>query len=90
VAAKKKLAERAPWMLSAGCRGMDPDLMHPDPDDTWANRRAVAVCEGCEVKLVCRAWAFEHKERQGVWGGLTENQRRGVLRRRARSRRMAG
>lgn len=69
---------RADWVAHAKCREMDPDELFV----TGAEQRRVAsVCEGCPVLLRCRAEALDHQMEFGVWGGLTERQRRAVLRR---------
>ena len=56
------------------------------PDDLFvqgaAQRSARAVCSGCVVKLECLADALDHRVEFGVWGGMTERERRALLRRR--------
>jgi WhiB family redox-sensing transcriptional regulator len=73
------------WTDRAACLDVDPDLFFSrDPDDI---DEATAVCSGCDVRTDCLTWAIEHNETAGVWGGLTEDQRRSWRRLDARSRR---
>lgn len=83
----------------AACRDVDPELMQParparlvDGSPGWAEQehRAKQVCDSCPAVVECRAWALEHNERYGVWGGLTERERiniREAARQRVRRRR---
>jgi len=57
---------------------MDPELFHPDRGES--SDEAKAVCAGCPVQLRCRWFALSHLEKFGVWGGLSERQRRQVRR----------
>ena len=53
----------------------------PDPDDAKVAEmveRAKSVCAGCPVLAPCRRWALAHPAERGVWGGLTEGERRRV------------
>lgn len=71
----------------AACAEIGGDFWFPDPGDPDHNsRRAIAVCRRCEVIDQCGTWAIENGEPFGVWGGMTERQRRkfsGIRRRRA-------
>lgn len=73
------------WQDRAACRGHDTDLFY-DCEEI-AVRRALALCDRCEVRDPCRAQALDHRERFGVWGGTTETERRRVYRREGRERR---
>ena len=68
------------WQDSALCAQADPDAWFPErPNPEGVNRavrQAKAVCAACEVRAECLAYALEHNERHGVWGGLTEHERR--------------
>lgn len=66
------------WTLDARCRGLE-DALFPDGKD---QKRARAVCTGCPVRAHCLAEALDHKIEWGVWGGLTERERRQLLRQR--------
>jgi WhiB family redox-sensing transcriptional regulator len=48
---------------------------------------AKVVCRRCEVAHTCLSWAMESAKDSGVWGGLSEDERRALKRRRARARR---
>lgn len=73
------MAEADDWSDRARCRGTDPDQFFVR--GAAQARRAIAVCSGCEVKEQCLGYALEHAIDFGVWGGLTERQRRAYQRR---------
>lgn len=67
------------WQLQAACRGIDPELFHPGPGESPAP--AQAVCARCPVRAECGDWAlFGGVEHHGIWGGLTERDRRRIRR----------
>ena len=66
------------WTLKARCRGMQ-DLLFPEGAD---QKRARAVCMGCSVRSQCLAEALDNRFEWGVWGGMTERERRELLRQR--------
>jgi WhiB family redox-sensing transcriptional regulator len=73
------------WMLSAACRGRTDLFFAPDGSETRAERRyresqAKTVCFDCVVRVECLSEALESDERFGIWGGLTERERRSVRR----------
>ncbi|AWB81077.1 WhiB family transcriptional regulator [Corynebacterium yudongzhengii] len=69
---------RSQWVTRAHCRGGDPDVLFV----RGAEQRGVAatVCRRCPVKTQCLADALDNRVEFGVWGGLTERQRRALLR----------
>lgn len=67
------------WTTSAACRGMDPDELFVQGA---AQNRAKTVCAGCPVRTECLADALDNRVEFGVWGGMTERERRALLRRR--------
>jgi WhiB family redox-sensing transcriptional regulator len=67
------------WTARAACRGSDPDALFVQGA---AQNRAKAVCFGCPVRAECLADALDNRVEFGVWGGLTERERRALLRRR--------
>ena len=77
------LAQR--WQERANCLGVDPDLFFPERGAS--TREAKAVCRGCEVRVDCLEYALAHGEKFGIWGGLSERERRRVRRQRALERR---
>lgn len=71
------------WRQHAACRGLDPEIFYPGDDDEA--ERAKAVCNQCSVRDVCLEHALGSREREGVWGGATERERRRIIRQRRRS-----
>jgi WhiB family redox-sensing transcriptional regulator len=73
------------WHMDAACRRMDTTLFYSPEGERGAQRarREVAakrVCGSCKVLEVCAAYAIATREPYGTWGGLSENDRREVLR----------
>ena len=60
---------------AAACRRCDPDLFHPYPKDLRAIDAARAICAGCEIRLDCLALALDTPDAQGIWGGMTKQER---------------
>lgn len=73
--------ESEPWAGRAACRGADPALFFPGPDDD--ETIALGICARCPVRQPCLEYALEARERFGIWGGTTERQRRRLIRRSA-------
>ncbi len=71
------------WRKRAACNGLDPHTFYPDPDDEGLE--AKAVCEVCPVREPCLEHALSYREKEGVWGGATEKERRRIIRQRRRS-----
>ncbi len=71
------------WRQHAACRGADPDIFYPATDEEA--EEAKAVCATCPVRQACLEYALANRERDGVWGGLTERERRRVIRQRRKS-----
>ncbi|MFK0259311.1 WhiB family transcriptional regulator [Streptomyces sp. NPDC090445] len=67
------------WHGWAACRNADPDDLF---GDGVAQSTAKAVCTDCVVRLECLAQALDNRIEHGVWGGMTERERRALLRRR--------
>ena len=82
------------WRRNAACRDSPPETMFPhsgykDGRLTRAGAAnaiagAKAICERCPVAVECLTFALEHDERFGIWGGLTEDERAAMHRRRGR------
>lgn len=64
------------WALRAVCSGDDPDALFVSGA---AQRDAARICQACPVRLECLADALDNQIEYGVWGGMTERQRRAVL-----------
>jgi WhiB family redox-sensing transcriptional regulator len=71
------------WRQHAACQGLDPEIFYP-PSDEEAGP-AKAVCAQCSVAATCLDYALGSRERDGVWGGATEKERRRIIRQRRRS-----
>ncbi|PKW26544.1 WhiB family transcriptional regulator [Phycicoccus duodecadis] len=67
------------WAPLGRCAGTDPDALFVQGK---AQRAAKAVCKGCPVVAECLADALDNGTEFGVWGGMTERERRALLRRR--------
>ncbi|MCU1599856.1 MAG: transcription factor WhiB [Frankiales bacterium] len=67
------------WTSLASCNTADPDELFVTGA---AQNRAKAVCMGCPVRTECLADALDNRVEFGVWGGMTERERRALLRRR--------
>lgn len=67
------------WTTNAACRDDAPDMLFVQGA---AQNRAKSVCLGCPVRTECLADALDNRVEFGVWGGMTERERRALLRRR--------
>ncbi|MEI2640468.1 MAG: WhiB family transcriptional regulator [Microthrixaceae bacterium] len=72
------------WQLSANCLGVDPDLFFPERGAS--TKEAKAVCQGCVVREECLEYALANGEKFGIWGGLSERERRRIRRQRSLAR----
>ena len=70
---------RIAWVSQARCRQADPDELFVRGA---AQRKAAVICRHCPVILECGADALDNRVEFGVWGGMTERERRALLRRR--------
>jgi WhiB family redox-sensing transcriptional regulator len=71
------------WRQYARCLGADPDLFYPASDD--AAEAAKAICAVCPVREPCLEYAVTAREKEGVWGGRTEKERRRLIRQRRKT-----
>jgi len=69
-----------PWMADALCAQTDSEVFFPEKGGS--TREAKAICAKCPAIAACRAFAIEHHE-LGVWGGLSEQQRKNLRRQEA-------
>lgn len=67
------------WTQYASCKGQDPDALFVRGK---AQHDAKAICKMCPVIAQCLAEALDNRTEFGVWGGMTERERRALLRRR--------
>lgn len=71
------------WRQHGACRGTDPDTFYPVTDEEA--EPAKAICTTCPVREPCLEYALANRERDGVWGGATERERRRMIRQRRKS-----
>jgi WhiB family redox-sensing transcriptional regulator len=68
------------WQSDSLCAQTDPEAFFPEKGGS--TRDAKKICTGCEVRAQCLEYALANDERFGIWGGLSERERR-KLRKRA-------
>ena len=67
------------WQERSLCAETDPEAFFPEKGGS--TREAKKICTGCEVKAECLEYALANDERFGIWGGLSERERRRLRRR---------
>lgn len=77
--ADEALDEAMSWQEQALCAQTDPEAFFPEKGGS--TREAKRICVGCEVKQECLDYALANDERFGIWGGLSERERRRLKRR---------
>lgn len=83
-----ELSQDRAWQDEANCLGVDPDLFFPERGAS--TREAKEVCKGCVVRGDCLEFALVNGEKFGIWGGLSERERRRLRRQRAQTIRITG
>ena len=73
--------EEKSWQDYANCLGVVPDLFFPERGAS--TREAKEVCRGCVVREDCLEFALQNGEKFGIWGGMSERERRRIRRQRA-------
>jgi WhiB family transcriptional regulator, redox-sensing transcriptional regulator len=74
-----RLFTEEPWRSRGACRFADPELFFPVSDSGKSLEQAAearAICAGCAVRRECLAFALRTQQAYGIWGGLTEQERR--------------
>lgn len=71
------------WRQHGACRGLDPAIFYPLDDEDA--EPAKEVCEACPVRQPCLEHALSSREKEGIWGGATERERRRIIRQRRRT-----
>lgn len=71
------------WRQHAACRGLEPMIFYPGSDEEAEH--AKHVCAQCPVREACLEHALAVREKEGVWGGCTERERRRIIRQRRRA-----
>jgi WhiB family redox-sensing transcriptional regulator len=69
------------WKDRAACHGLPDEFFFPPPK-VRVLEQTRRICAGCEVRLECLAYALHYCEDDGIWGGLSEVERRTLKRRR--------
>lgn len=85
----REMGSAMDWRHRAVCLDEDPELFFPIGNTGPAIMQieeAKQVCRRCDVREQCLAWALEAGQDHGVWGGLSEDERRALKRRNARQR----
>ncbi len=73
------------WQQGAACRGPNQAIFFPPPrlerrsEKRLREARAKEICLSCPVRQPCLEYALTIREQHGIWGGLTENERRASL-----------
>ncbi|MFT8704042.1 WhiB family transcriptional regulator [Bifidobacterium aquikefiricola] len=67
-------SEDLSWQHRALCAQTDPEAFFPEKGGS--TREAKRICAQCEVRELCLEWAIAHDERFGIWGGMSERERR--------------
>lgn len=70
--------EPLPWAADAKCLQADPETFFPEKGGS--TREAKRICAQCDVRDPCLAYALDNDERFGIWGGLSERERRRLKR----------
>jgi WhiB family redox-sensing transcriptional regulator len=70
--------EEPEWQERALCAQTDPEAFFPEKGGS--TREAKRICSGCDVRAECLDYALAHDERFGIWGGLSERERRRLRR----------
>lgn len=76
----RALMQQPEWMADANCVGIDAELFFPQRGES--TKQAKEVCRGCDVQAECLAYALNNGEKYGIWGGLSERERRRIRRQR--------
>ena len=71
------------WRQRGACHGLDPAIFFPDSEDSASP--AKEICAACPVRVACLEHALASREKDGVWGGTTDKERRRIIRQRRRS-----
>lgn len=81
-----------PWLTDARCRTEDPELFFPIGNTGPAVEQieqAKSICRECKVSASCLEYAIKENQDSGIWGGLSEEERKSLKRKYARARRSA-
>lgn len=73
--------DEATWMVRARCLDADPDAFFPEKGGS--TREAKRICAQCPVREECLEFSLENRERFGIWGGMSQRERRRLRRKSA-------
>ena len=79
------LNDQVEWQLRAACRGPQATVFFPPTnperrdEKRYRERHAKAICETCCVREECLSYSLTIREQHGIWGGLSESERRELL-----------
>lgn len=71
------------WMREANCVGTDPEAWFPGKGGRVSAVQK-KICGNCVVQECCLIYALNHPELRGIWGGLTESQRKAIIKEKAK------
>ncbi len=71
------------WRKKAACHGLAPEIFFPADEDDSSS--AKEICAECPVQEACLEHALSIREKEGIWGGYTERERRRLIRQRRRT-----
>ena len=74
-------ADSLAWQEKANCKGANADLFFPERGAS--TRKAKGICAACQVRIECLEYALTEGEKFGIWGGLSERERRRIRKQRA-------
>lgn len=77
----------APFLPDAACQQHDPEIFFPKTNDpnSYLIQVAKLICQNCVERIACQEWALTNDDKpSGIWGGLTEDERRSLLARNKR------
>jgi WhiB family redox-sensing transcriptional regulator len=77
---EKLLGGMPSWTEEGNCKGADADIFFPERGAS--TRKAKSICRACSVQEDCLEFAIENSEKFGIWGGLSERERRRIKRQR--------
>jgi WhiB family transcriptional regulator, redox-sensing transcriptional regulator len=76
------------WQMKAACRGPQATVFYPPSsferkdEKLDRERRAKAICASCPVRQACLDYALERRDQHGIWGGMSEAERKRILEKR--------
>ena len=71
------------WRTKGACQGLDPAIFFPDSEENAVEAKEICSC--CPVRISCLEHALTFREKDGIWGGATDKERRRMIRQRRRT-----